>query len=71
MSEALDTLFTALTKQVLTEEPYLSARQLAKQLDMQADTINKKYQRGQIPGHKLGYSRRYKLSEVIAALKSK
>jgi hypothetical protein len=70
MSGSLDALYSALTKQVTTEEPYLSARQLGKHLDMQPDTIHKKYQRGQIPGHKLGYSRRYKLSEVVAALKA-
>jgi len=53
----------------MSEEPYLSARQLAKHLGMQPDTILKKCTRGQIPGHKLGYSRRFKLSEVLAALK--
>ena len=66
----LDTLYLSLTKQDPTQEPYMSAGQLAKHLDMKPDTINKKFQRGQIPGYKLGYSRRYKLSEVIAALKT-
>ena len=64
----LDDVISALAKQAMSQEAFLSARQLAKHLGMQPDTIHKKYQRGQIPGHKLGYSRRFKLSEVLAAL---
>lgn len=61
-------VFLALAKQKMSQEPYLSARHLAEHLDMKPDTVLKKCARGQIPGHKHGYSRRFKLSEVLAAL---
>lgn len=61
-------VFLALAKQKMSQEPFLSAKHLAEHLDMKPDTILKKCARGQIPGHKQGYSRRFKLSEVLAAL---
>lgn len=54
-----------------THEPYVSVDTIAKHLAMNIHTVYKMAQRNQIPSHKLGKSRRFKMSEVEAAMKGR
>lgn len=53
------------------QEPYVSARAIAKHLGLNFYTVYKMAQRQQIPSHKFGKSRRFKISEVEAAILGK
>ncbi len=53
------------------QEPSVSAQVIASHYDLNVHTVYKMAQRGQIPSHKIGKSRRFKLSEVEAAIRGK
>jgi excisionase family DNA binding protein len=57
-----------IAQRFLNSEPYLSARAIAKHLELNLFTVYKMAQRNQIPSHKIGKSRRFKMSEVEAAI---
>jgi len=50
-------------------ELFIRPRDIAMHLSMNLWTVYKMAQRGQIPSYKIGKGRRFKLSEVEAALK--
>jgi|APDOM4702015248_1054824.scaffolds.fasta_scaffold1397170_2 excisionase family DNA binding protein len=58
----------SIANQFLDKEPYVSASAIAKHLGLNLFTVYKLAQRQQIPSHKVGGSRRFKLSEVEGAL---
>ncbi|MBT0664213.1 helix-turn-helix domain-containing protein [Geobacter pelophilus] len=61
----------AILKNICNQEPYVSARVIAKYLGLNIHTVYKQAQRQQIPSHKFGKSRRFKLSEIEAVIQGK
>lgn len=60
MSNILETLENKYCKQ----EPFVSAKIVAKHLSINLFTVYKLAQRGKIKSHKFGKSRRFRLSEI-------
>lgn len=56
-------------RQYCAGESFIRPRDIAKYLSMNLWTVYKMAQRGHIPSYKIGKGRRFKLSEVEAALK--
>lgn len=56
--------------EVLTDEPYVDARAIAKKLGVHRRTVQRWAQSGRVPYYKCAGTLRFKLSEVVTAMKS-
>jgi excisionase family DNA binding protein len=64
----MDTWLESARQKYGNREPFVSARTVAVHLGLSIHAVYKMAQRKQLPSHKIGKSRRFKISEVEAAM---